>query len=510
MSALALLAFGLLAQPDSTPDRDPPGWGPVSIQDERFDPDLVEELMRAYRELGPVEAPPLGGGRPLPLDRVIASTEAHHPNLREATAELRSAEGQRLAARGGFDPKLSVKGGAVPQGYYDVDAIETKLAQPTPLWGTEFFAGYRVEESTNIATYDDRETLDGGEVKGGFRIPVLLDGPIDARRAGVRTAQLGVEAAEASRELTRLELNLGATEAYWNWVAAGEGLRVALELVRLAERRGDQIEVQVSEGAAPQIYRAENLRSLLKRRDKLVESTRKLEKAAIKLSLFFRDDDGAPVAPPPSRLPPAVPVAEAPPPAARARGIERALERRPELVELAKRRDAARVDGELADNGILPRLDLSLSIAKDLGSDPEASTVEKLDPLDVKAGLMFELPLLLRKGRGKAASSWAKVDKAEAKLRFTEDKVRAQVQDVWSRLMASVNRARVARQGAVVAAAVAAGERVRLREGATSPFVLNLREQAAADAKLVEISARADLQVALTAWRLVTMADALR
>lgn len=481
---------------------------PTTAPDElQFDRPLVERLTAAYAELGPVRTATLGGGSTLELDAVLASVDAHHPVLVSANARIRGARGERLAARGGFDPKLAAKGQLNPEGFYDVSALDTKLAQPTPLWGTELYAGYRIGRGS-VASYDDRKTLDGGELKGGLRVPILQDGWIDERRASLRTADLGVREAEAIRDAEALGLAVTAADAYWVWVAAGEAYGVVVQLVRLAERRGAQIDEMVGAGAAPQIYRAENLRSLLKRRAKLVESERKLQKTGIKLSLFSRSSEGEPAVPGLSALPPRVPTARRLPAEALEDGVRRALEARPELAALEAKVSALRVESELADNRVLPRVDVELAVAKDLGTDSDSKNLESLDPLSVKAGLVVELPLLLRKGRGKAEKARAKLLDTRAKLDFTRDKVTAEVRDLWSALTASARRAEVARQAAEVAEAVAAGERARLVAGATSPFVVNLREQAAADARLEEIDARARLQVALVAWRMVTMVQA--
>lgn len=473
-----------------------------------FDRAGVAALVEDYAELGPVETATLGGGTPLQLVQVLASVRQHHPMLMAALAKVRSARGEQLAARGGFDPKLGVKGQATPEGFYDVSALDAKVAQPTPLWGLELEAGYRIGRAENLASYDPRETLDGGEVKGGLRLPLLRDGSIDARRADIRLADAGLVGAEGARDRDALQLVLAGADAYWTWVAAGEAYVTIRQLVRLAELRGRQLDVRVEAGDAAEIDRAENLRSLLKRREKLVQGLRKLQKAAIKLSLFHRDDAGQPVVPALERLPARVVDVPAWSDEEEEAGITRALGRRPELQVAKADVQQAQIAAQLANNGVLPRLDLELKLSKDIGTDNDSKTLESLEPFEIKALVSLEFPLLLRKGRGKAAKALGKLDAAKAKLQFTEEKLTAEVRDIWSALNASARRAKVARQAATVAELVAEAERTRLRAGATSPFVVNLREQAAADAQLVDIDARASLQVAWAAWSWLTSREA--
>lgn len=478
-----------------------------ALPSEEFDREVMIALSRAYEGLGPIETATVSGAKALSFEDILRSIEAHHPMVEAAEAGVRMARGERLAADGGFDPKLGVAGQLTPYGYYDVSAVDAKVSQPTPLWGIELNAGYRFGRAENLASYDDRETLDSGELKGGLRLPLLRDGPIDERRADLRRGTVSLQRAEAELDRTGLGLVVAGAESYWGWVAAGEVYRVVRGLVALAERRGAQLGARIEAGDAAEIDGAENLRTLLKRRDLLIKSERKLQKAAIKLSLYFRNAAGSPVVPDPSRLPATVPTPESLPSEERSSGLTRAMAGRPEIAVAVANQDRARVDAELANNGVLPRVDLELKLSKDFGTDSDDKTVTALEPFEMKALVSIEFPVLLRKGRGKAGQTAAKLAAATAKLRFTREKLRAEVQDLWSQLGAAVRRAEVAAQSAQVAEVVASAERVRLEEGATSPFIVNLREQAAADARISEIDARASAQVAMTAWRWLTMLE---
>lgn len=470
-----------------------------------YDPKVVEELVEAYEDLGPTRVPELEGKPALGLQQVLRSAQ-FHPSALGANAAVEGAMGSQTAAAGGFDPKLSAESQGTPTGYYDVDSLDAKLSQPTPLWGTELFVGYRIGRSTDFALYDPRETLDGGEIRAGLRLPLLADGWIDQRRADLRTADLRRELAEAERDRVRLMLAVDGADAYWTWVSAGTSLRVLLNLFALAERQRSQIEVLVRNGAAPEVFRAENLQILLTRRDAVVEGIRKLEKSAIKLSLFFRNPDGNPVLPSSASMPRQMPLPSNLDEEAVASGIEKALEARPELVVIDRAVSAARVEAQLADNQILPKLDFKFAASQDFGNDPSELTQKSLEPFEIKAILELEFPLLLRKGRGKAEKAWAKVRELSAKQVFAIDKVRSQIQDLGSLYRRTATRARVADQAAKAAEAVAAAERAKLVSGATSPFKVNLREQKAAETRQKAIKAQAEHLFAKTAWEFSTMA----
>ncbi|MFA9471510.1 MAG: hypothetical protein ACERNK_13135, partial [Deltaproteobacteria bacterium] len=88
-------------------------------------------------------------GRPLHFDEVLQSVNAHDPRIRQAVAQLRKAESKTTAARGAFDPRLEGDGKILTGAYYDLRQADVELRQPTTLWGSEIFVGYRVGLGVN-------------------------------------------------------------------------------------------------------------------------------------------------------------------------------------------------------------------------------------------------------------------------------------------------------------------------------------------------------------------------
>lgn len=235
----------------------------------------------------------VGGGSSLGFDEVVRSVDRHHPELLGARQRQGGAAGQLLAAEGGFDLRLDAALEHRPFGYYDSTHLIAKLEQPTPIWGAKLYAGYELGLG-KIPLYDgDYETLNGGELKAGLRVPIWRDGPIDKRRAAIGKATFILDAEAAATRVALLELSLDAGEAYWKWVAAGQSYLVAVALYDLARDRDAQLASKVQRGAVPAIDRAENLRAVLTRREAVVTARRSFEQAALKLSLYARDDDGA-------------------------------------------------------------------------------------------------------------------------------------------------------------------------------------------------------------------------
>ena len=474
-----------------------------SLPPSQMPPAPLSTIIADAVKSAPVPILKLQGEPPLRLARLADSVETYHPMLAAANQRRARAQGEAMSARGGFDPVLKVSADYWPEGFYDFRRLEAKVEQATPFWGASLFGGYRIGTGVLPVYEEEARTLDDGEVKVGINVPLWRNGPIDERRAGIRQTEQGARAAGFDRDTTRLGLLLDSANAYWKWAAAGQGYRIAVDLLQLAELRDRQLAAKVRQGAVAEVDRAENLRAVLDRRQDLVVAQRALEQTAIKLSMFLRDDNGEPIVAAPSRLP-NLPAPTPPNPVELERGREDAFSRRPEIDFYRAEVENARVGLRLAENQVFPEFDMQFSVGKDLGSNRDSKIIETLDPTEFKVGFEFKLPVLLRKARGKRAQAAAKLAEVREKARFQRDKIGAQILNLWSALQAQAEQSRIADETYRVAAAVAAAERRRFDLGATTLFIVNLREQKAAEAARKSVKARADYAVTRSAWALAT------
>jgi outer membrane protein TolC len=436
----------------------------------------------------------------LSLDEVLQSVQTHHPLVAAEAHAVRAADAESLSARGEFDTQLSVQGRAAALGYYDPKRADVVLEQPTPYAGSSLYAGYRIGRGNIAPYYGEQRTLQGGEVRAGVRLPLLQDRAIDRRRAGLRAADKAKDLSEAGFDKLLLELVRDGSAAYFAFVAAGQKLRVADAQLALANQRDGQIAQKVALGALPQIEALDNQRSILDRTRQRVMAKRSFEKACLDLSLFLRDAEGRP------RVldMDAVPELDATPIDALPSGdVEaRAMVQRPELRELQLRIDLADIDRTLAQNKLLPKLDVFGEVSKDVGAGDSALGYT-LRPVVVEVGVALSVPLFLRSARGKLLASEAKLRASQSKLSFARDKARTEVRDVASQMRAAEERAALAARTLDVAQRVAGGERERFELGASSVLFVNLREQAAADAHLALIDAQNELLLARVRTTLV-------
>ncbi len=427
---------------------------------------------------------------PLTTTELLGSVERALPLLERARQNVAIARGEAQEALGAFDLSLKATAKSM-RGYYDNERVSGILEQPLAPLGLTVYGGYRLGRGS-FGPYDSRaQTLSDGEATGGFQLPLLRNRAMDGRRAAQQVTALGVEVAERGLDRARLTFFKEAIAEYWDWVAAGQQLRVARALLDLAEARDQQLADAAALGQIAPVERTDNRRAILQRRSALFLAERQLQMKSIDLSLFLRALDGTPLRPGEQRLPPLLP------PVPRAEPDENeelsiAFERRPEMKALRLKRAQQDVELRLAENMMLPALDLYSEVSRDFGSGPESRS-----GTGVEAGVTFQLPFQRRKATGKALQVRGKMAALDQELRWAEDEVRADVQDALSAVRAARAVQEVVTEELAVARELESLERDRFALGDSTQFVVNLRELATADAALREARALADYQKSL-------------
>jgi outer membrane protein TolC len=296
-----------------------------------------------------------------------------------------------------------------------------------------------------------------------------------------------------------------ASRFYWTWVAAGRSLQAQRELLQNAQARVRQIQEKVDAGDLPQIARINNEQLIASRETKVIEAERKLQEAAIKLSLFVRDYQGQPLIPDSSRLPASFPAPESPASDELEVEIQQAVAASPVIAELDFLAEQVRVDLQTAQNSLLPKLDAQLLAAKDIGG-PASSKRDK-SPFQLEVGLYGEVPLQRRAAQGKIAAAEAKLAQINAKRQFVANKVTAAVQDAVSALQASADRIARANTNLDLATETLRLGRLQFDAGDTDLVTLNIYEKSVADAQLLQIAAYADFFIALADYRAALARD---
>jgi outer membrane protein TolC len=434
---------------------------------------------------------------PLALEDVLVSVDRSYPLLLAALLEQERARAAVLEAEGAFDTRLRAEGGAAPTGYYDRYSADLGIEQPTRLWGSRLFAGYRLGRGDYPSYLGGEKTNRDGEFRAGVEVPLLKDGATDARRTRLRTSEIEQRSAEPEIEIRRITIVREATEAFWNWVAMGLNVEVERDLLATAQARGEQLEGRVERGAIPRIQLIDNQRLIVDREIRLRSAERDARDAAIELSLFLRDESGRTLIPSPERLPHDFPTEHVWDEEQLQRDIARASESHPILRELRLRQEQLEARLALDRNALLPDLRVRLEGSQDFGKssagiDSKGSfSSNPKDDTELKALVRFEIPVLQRGARGRVARTRAESARLAYETRFARDRIEAEIRQAMAALRAAFDQTTLARRNLELANQLKQAEERKLALGSSNLIDVNIRELQAADAARALIFAQA-------------------
>ncbi len=436
----------------------------------------------------------------LTVSDVIASVYRSFPDINRARQEFRRADGELRTAYGAYDTNLIAGTLSEPTGFYRNHRHGIGAARQT-WWGGNVSAGYRIGRGIFQPWYLERETEKSGEFQLGWIQPLLQGRAIDPQRFAVFQASLARQAADPILQEAILGTSKQAVVAYWNWVAAGATLQAQNDLLKLAERRGEQYQAGFEAGKFAEIDVILNDQLIAERRADAVDAQRKLREGEFKLSLFLRDDSGQPLVPDDQWLPSRFPLIGPLPPTNIEDEVARALRRRPEPRKLDIELRQLHLDLRLARNQMLPRLDFVIEGSQDVGA-PATSSNDK-GPFELVVGATGEVPIQRRKARGKRQESIAKISQVSEKLRLQRDKIGVEVRTAFASLALSATVVQQARIAFKTSLDTLERYRFAFDRGKIDLIYLNLLETKANESEIKLIEAQrlwfeelADLQAA--------------
>lgn len=441
---------------------------------------------------------------PLLPEEVLRASALTFPAILEAFEREAAARSDQLSADGAFD--LMLKGEYYDRltGFYSGGYGKLEARQPLRPYGAEVFGSYRLSDGT-FPTYENEFNTNGlGEIKVGALFSLLRGRDIDSRRFAIEDTRLAAAQARLDVMLVQLNVQLEALRAYWRWVAAGEEIRVYEELLEIAEARQVGLAREVRAGARPAIALTENERNLLARRILLEQGRRDLEMAANSLSFYLRAGDGRLIVPTREMMPDAARMkAVAPAEQLAATPVSEVIRSRPELQTFRLALERANNRIALRRNDLEPSLNASIQLSRDFG--PVGPGGPGFDSTDTVVGLTFSVPLQRRAARGQLQRAEAELRETEWRQRRIADQITTEVGNILVTLGAATRLAELARAEVRQANQMVEAERTRFRLGAGDFFLVNLREEDAANARIRAIRAERDGRLAEASYHAATM-----
>ncbi|MEO0574248.1 MAG: TolC family protein [Pseudomonadota bacterium] len=438
----------------------------------------------------------------LRLEDVLRASRQHVPAIQAAIAKREATAQAATTALGAFDLKVTTEGFSRASGFYDGIAVVGKAEQPLSDFGASVYGQYRIS-SGDFPIYEDVNfTNFGGQAKVGLVLSLLKDRQIDDRRFALTDAELATQGADYDVLISQIGIQQKAAASYWQWVAAGKRLRVYKDLLGIAEERDVGLRSEVQSGARARIFLIENQQTITQRRSLVTTAERDYRLAANSLALYWRDDAGVPVVPAAARLPTDLTLTEEVP-LRTLEGVAATIADRPDLARLQNtiQRAAARI--RLQQNNLRPQLDLKLEVAEGLGGVGEGGVSR--DSTDTIVALNFSVPVQRRAAKGKLAAAQARLDALQLERQQLEEQIDLELKGIMLGLRYAEQLAVLASLEVDQSEQLQQAERTRFRNGASDFFLVNVREQAVANARIREITARLQTRIAETNFDAATI-----
>ena len=430
----------------------------------------------------------------LSLNSFLRTVDANFPKMVSVRLESNLANSKAQEKRGAFDPVFSFNSDFIRYNPSSAPgkAYETQMSEGTievlDRSGAKLAVGARLNNGR--VKSPGNSTGDWGEYFVSAKIPLIRDRLTNAKTVAEKQALLGVPLADQFIRQTRFDVLQKAGDVYWDWVGAGEKLRINQALYDLAVDRAKFIKLRVEAGANPAIDNAEANAEVFRRKGSLEKAERDLQKSELKLQFFLWNQQTI-AEPKPlqrTRLPLLASQFELPTQNAIEAGKNTALMERPELLGIQLSRDLFSLDLALAENERKPALDFTLGPGTDLGGGGIGLTY--------KTGLFYSIPLRQNTADGRIIQVQVKLQKLDLEEKQTRQGILIEVSDAVSSLKQTLERVKAAELEVTAARELERGEKIRFDNGSSTLFLINQRERGRAEAEIRYADVRVEMEQA--------------
>lgn len=416
------------------------------------------------------------------LEDVLSSADQHYPEIKEILLAVKSSEQDRLSKEGSFDTKLELDGYSRADGYYNGDFIKVSLKKNLPVYGIKVYGGYKVSDGDFPLYEGEMDTLDGGEYSAGFSIPLLRNRDLDMDRLAVLIGSNKVTAKQIELLQRKVAIREQAMHAYWTWIATGRVLTVYQMLYDIAVERQKGLGKKLKKGDIAKIYLSENQQYILKRQAKLYEAENYFKNASRNLSLFIRDKEGKPFVPSLNNLNKSFLFDEAIKPHQFKNLVNGLIKNHPKMKDIDNKLNKFKLLEQGAEAEILPQLDFGFEFRRDTGLGSKSLAGD-----DQRFMFQFSLPFENRKAKGKLSSAKIMQNSISLKKQLLSEQLSVKLNNLIDTIDASIKVFKNGQEEVLLAEKLEKAEQTRFFQGDSDFFVVNLREQMTAEARIRNI-----------------------
>ena len=461
---------------------------------------------------------------PLTLEDDLALAASGNPGLGVRRYDPALAVPLVALERGRFDPESFVDvtyressrsetdRGTGGQFNSDRDSfdVEAGLRQRLPT-GTEVEVGLLQTRDISNRSPEQQES------RLGFTVTQALlqgRGPA-ANLVAVRQAELEVVASIHELRAFTETIVARAERRFWSLALSLRRLEVTRAAVALARRQLEETAARIDAGVLADADEIVAESEVARRLQSLInaQADAAADRVALRLVLGLTDaddaDDADPAEAPALLLPeydaaalsPTADAADAAP-AARSRSVTLALQQRPELAEARVRLRQERLETIATRNGLLPRLDVFISLGRsgfggDVGETYDDLSDPDTDSYDLLAGVTYRRDLGNNEAEARHARAFARRRQAVAAIDNLRAQVVAEVRSAWVELDRARQQVEASATASRLARRVVEVEQERFNAGLTASILLAQAQRDLLEAELDEAGARVAYRLAL-------------
>lgn len=425
---------------------------------------------------------------------------AYHPMVKQASLMVERAQADLTASRAGFDPAFYVAADRKTfdgKNYYNYLNPELKI----PTWfGVEVKAGLE----NNRGDFTNPELSLGKSSYLGVSVPVAKNLLMDKRRAALQQAKIFREQSKAEQSLAINDLLIDAVDTYWQWVQAYEVYIILNETVRVNEERFNLVKLGWRQGDRPAIDTTEVLAQLQSFQIARNDAWLRWRNSSLDLSNYLWLANDSPYYLPETVLPDAgwkgYNVNSAPLPLldellATARNLH------PKLASYNFKLQSLDVEKRLKFQNLLPQVDFRYNI---LNTDYNVfkNGGWPYYQNNYKFGFDIGMPLRLSQGRGEYRAAKIKIQETELDLSMTRLAIQNKVKSYFNDLANLQQQVRLAEASLDNYQKLFRGEDLRFKNGESSLFILNTRENKVLESrqKVIELRTKFMKAMQATIW----------
>ncbi|AFK03245.1 putative outer membrane protein [Emticicia oligotrophica DSM 17448] len=403
----------------------------------------------------------------------------NHPVIKQANLYLDDAKAELIQARGQFDPKLSTnfdRKSLDGKDYYN--RLESTLKVPI-YSGIELKGGYEQNSGTRLRS-DESASL----IFTGISVPLGQGLLIDARRNTLLQAKLLGNMAQAERQKTLNKFIFSAAKDYWEWYLSYQKLKLNQEAFQMADERFKLLSERTRIGEAAAIDSIEARITVQDRSIALEQSMLEFQNASLALSNYLWNSSEQPLELSSNFIP-----QETQGVAIERQKVDDILknleQNHPEIAKIILKQKQLRIEEGFRKEMLKPQFNVSFNFLQVPLAYQKESVPSGFLVNNHKIGVNFEMPLFLRKERGKLQSVRIKqlqtsFDKTiiERELRIAVESAYNEVQNlakqIEQQLVANSNQAKLLE-----------AEKQKFLLGESTLFLINSRET-----KLIEMKTK--------------------